>query len=217
MRLCGLGRHESRACPSLAVQAKFALRFMQCHLRLVWLSTLARVRTAGPAPWLLFGGWMVGAALQEPLHLRRYGIQILAEAGWVAGLALLLVLLFAEARLPRRGAWLANLTLVCGVALVQSAVALLLDPASYGEPAEHIVRAGCFIVAWAPLALTLSAGVGFSRGEWLHATVVSCSLVIGCVHSIAWQGGDRTQVIIPAALAVLAASVWAAPLRRYPT
>jgi hypothetical protein len=52
------------------------------------LLVLAALRTAGWVPWLLAAGWVVVAALQEPRLLRAHGIELVAEAAWIAAAAL---------------------------------------------------------------------------------------------------------------------------------
>lgn len=183
---------------------------MRVQLRMIRLLSLARFRAAGWAPWLLFAGWIAAAAFQEPRLLRRYGIHLLDDAAWTGGLVLLIVFLFAEKRLPRRGAAAANLTVLGLVAVLQAVVAYLADQGAWtATPLDRAQDVGMFFLAWAPLTLVLSRQTSFEGvNRWLVAIVVLTAFVMGSMLAVALRSDSDTFAFLGAGLAMAASLCW---------
>jgi len=182
---------------------------MRRYLRLVTLANTARLRAAGIAPWLLFLGWMSMAGFQEPRFLRLYGIHLLDEAAWAGGTLLLLVLLLAEPARGRTDAHLSNLALLIAMALVQCLAALVFDFAlGRATFVDHLLDGAGFILCWAPLALTLAAGVGCHRRSLLPGAMATIAFALGGTQSVAWSRGDLAQVVLASCLAAIGACLW---------
>jgi hypothetical protein len=179
-------------------------------LRLIRLVVLARVRSAGWVPWLLVVGWLIVAAYQEPLMFRGYGIYLVNDAAWTGGLVVLLVLLLAERRVPRRHAVTVNLSLVASLAILQSIGGCLVDQSSVATSfTVRAAGAGCFFLAWAPLAITLSRKSGeavVSRA--VHMTVVLTAGLMGSMLAVALRTSPDALVLTACALAIAGASCW---------
>lgn len=187
---------------------------MQESMRLIRLTLLARLRAAGWIPWLLVTGWMIIAAYQEPLLFRGYGIFLVDDAAWTGGLLLVVALLFAERRQPRRAAISGNLLVVAGVAILQSFGSVLADQSSQGLPvAHHLASAGSFLLAWAPLAITLGRNGGPQAGEQgfrtVHTIVVLTAGLMGSMLAVALRTSPDHTVFGACALAIAGAGCWA--------
>lgn len=191
---------------------------MERYLRLVTLANTARLRAAGPAPWLLFVGWLLIAGYQEPRFLRLYGIQLVDEAAWSGATLLLVVFLLAEPMRGRPATVLANLTLLVGLAFLQSIAAYSVDSLVAGRPtALEPSSSPGFILCWAPLALSMAAGVASPQGGLVHAIVGTVAFLLGGVFSVAWSRSEVSQVLFAACLASTAAIVWCARPRQVAT
>ena len=180
-------------------------------LRLIRLVALTRLRSAGWPPWLLVAGWLVIAAFQEPLMFRQYGIHLVDDAAWTGGLLVLLVLLLAERRLPRRFAHLASLSLLAAVAIAQAIGAFLVDQsmATTGFTARAI-GAGFFLLAWCPLAITVSRNNGgVIASGMLHMMVVLAAGLMGSMLAVALRTSPDMLVLAACALAIAGAVCWA--------
>ncbi|HEB52135.1 MAG TPA: hypothetical protein ENI87_02650 [bacterium] len=188
---------------------------MQTRLRLIRLMTVARLRAAASPPWLLFGGWVAMAVLQEPKLLRRFGIHLIDDATWTGALFVLVTLLLAEGRRPARCAIAANLTVLFLVSLLMGLVGMLAD---FGYQAatlgERLWQAASFVVSWAPLAILLTTRFpsGTVRRAILIAVVVM-ALLLGSMHSVALRTAPEPRVLVAAAAAVIAALSWTLPGR----
>lgn len=187
---------------------------MHESLRLIHLTLLARLRAAGWIPWLLVAGWMVIAAYQEPLLFRGYGIFLVDDAAWTGGLLLLVSVLFAVRRQPRRAAIRGNLLVVAGVAILQSLGSVLADQSSRGLPASHhLASAGSFLLAWAPLAIALGRNSGPQAEErgfrTVHTIVVLTAGLMGSMLAVALRTSPNQLVFGACALAIAGAGCWA--------
>ena len=180
-------------------------------LRLIRLVALTRLRSAGWAPWLLVAGWLVIAAFQEPLMFRRYGIHLVDDAAWTGGLLVLLVLLLAERRLPRRFAHLASLSLLAAVAIVQAIGAFLVDQSMVTTGfTVRATGAGFFFLAWCPLAITVSRNHGgVIASGMLHMIVVLAAGLMGSMLAVALRTSPDMLVLAACALAIAGAVCWA--------
>ncbi len=189
---------------------------MRIDLRLLGLLCLARLRAAGVAPWLLFAGWLVVARQQEPLLLRAYDIFLLDDAAWTGGVVLLVVLLLAEPRRVRRREQIADLVALVGVAVLQAAAGVALDRVG-GPPvwSRHGMRTVWFVLAWAPLALTLSSSRASrwnrGRGSWSWI-VPAAAFAVGALQSVSLRATGFTATNVLAWSAALSAALlWTAP------
>lgn len=184
---------------------------MHEQLRLIRLVALARLRSAGWVPWLLVSGWLLAAALQEPLLFRRYGIYLVDDAAWTGGAVVLLVLLLAERRLPRRGAVISNLVTVAAISVLQVAAAYLADLSPWSSSLSSRAL-GClfFFAAWSPLAITLSrkSGPG-ARDKLVGKVVVLSAIVMGSMLAVALRSSPDTFVVGASVMSLLAAACWA--------
>jgi len=179
---------------------------MHVPLRLIRLVVLARLRSAGWAPWLLALGWLLFASLQEPLLFRRYGIYLVEDAAWTAGLVVLVVLLLSERRLPRRYGAACNLLIVAAVAVLQALGGYLVDRSAWPPSvADRLLDGLGFFVAWSPLALTLSRNMGDGL---LPKLMVLCALMMGSMLAVALRSSPDSFVIISSVCAFSAAACW---------
>jgi len=185
---------------------------MQRQLRILRLLTIARLRSAGWAPWLLLSGWLAIARVQEPRMLRRFGVHLIDDASWAGGLAVVLVVLLAVRRRPLRAAVLTNLVTLAAVSLVLAAATWLIDRGAWSMGAgARLLEAGAFVVAFGPLAITLSAGEHeAARGRWVATLVVLASLVACSMVAVALRSSPTGPVWLAATLNLAAASCWAA-------
>lgn len=210
--LCGVTRSDSRLVLWLAAKDnKLAFKAMHEQLRLIRLVALARLRSAGWVPWLLVLGWLAAASYQEPLLFRRYGIYLVDDAAWTGGAVVLIVLLLAERRLPRRGAAIANLVTVAAISVLQVVGSYLADQSPWQSSFSSRAM-GCllFFAAWAPLGLTLSRNTGSCpRAQLLGKLVVLSALVMGSMLAVALRSSPDTNVIGASVLAFLGAACWA--------
>lgn len=184
---------------------------MHEQLRLIRLVALARLRAAGWMPWLLVSGWLLAAALQEPLLFRRYGIYLVDDAAWTGGAVVLIVLLLAERRLPRRAAMISNLVTVAAISVLQVLAAYLADLSPWSSSLASRAS-GClfFFAAWAPLAITLSRNIGLSpRDKMVGKLVVLSAFVMGSMLAVALRSSPDTSVIAASVLAFVASVCWA--------
>lgn len=165
--------------------------------------SLARLRGAGALPWLLFAAWLVIASGQEPVLLRGYGVHLVEDAAWAGGFVLLLVLLLAEPRLPWRAGWLANLALLILIAAFQATLPLMLEIVrGRAFSCEHVVGMAGFALCWAPLTLTLAVrpAARLVARSWL----VVPAFLLGCAHSVALRSSEPFHGALSAAVALLA-------------
>lgn len=184
---------------------------MHEQLRLIRLVALARLRSAGWVPWLMVLGWLAAASYQEPLLFRRYGIYLVDDAAWTGGAVVLIVLLLAERRLPRRFAAMANLVTVAAISVLQVVGAYLADQSPWQSSFSSRAM-GClhFFAAWSPLAITLSRNSGSSaREQVLGNLAVLSALVMGSMLAVALRSSPDMFVIVACVLAFLGAACWA--------
>lgn len=144
--------------------------------------------------------------------LRSYGLFLLDDAAWAAGLLLLGVLLFVEPRLPRRAAAACNLAVLASVSLLLMTTCLVLDrgPWSAG-PLDRLVDAVQFLAAFAPFALALSApqrADGPSR--LVRRSILLAFLLLGTMLGASLRSGDGLAPWFACLLALAAAWTWAA-------
>ena len=184
-------------------------------LRLIRLHCLARLRAAGWLPWLAFAGWMVIARFQEPTMLRRYGIALLDDAAWSAGLVLLIVMFVSERRLPQRFAWLGNLVVLAAIAAIAGAACWLLDRGAFATPlAQRLGQVAWFFVSWLPLTLVLSAPLPFATGGRILAVLMSlAALVLGSMLAVAFRAAPDGMVGLGATLSAAAGAAGAWTIR----
>jgi hypothetical protein len=145
--------------------------------------------------------------------LRRFGVHLIDDASWAGGLALIFVILLAERRVPARAAALTNLVTLACVALLLAAAGWALDRGAWSMGAlERLFEAGAFCVAFAPLAITLSAGGrGPRRSRLLSTLVVLASLVAGSMVAAELRGSMSGAAWAAATLNLAASCCWAAP------
>lgn len=187
---------------------------MAAFVRTVHLSLAARVRSIGWAPWLMLLGWLVIAAAQEPVLLRRYGIHLLDDAGWSGGVVMLCILLAAEPRWPRRYARRTSIALLLLVAAVVTVLDWALDRAWF---AAGLLARGwqiaAFTLAWAPLALTACRAVppGEVRASrippWRILLVLAGTLWLGSILSVALRPGPELGPVLAGLIATAGASL----------
>mgnify|MGYP001227936082 CR=1 FL=1 len=184
---------------------------MHTQLRIIRLVALARLRSAGWVPWLLAIAWVSLASFQEPLFFRRYGIDLVDDAAWIGGAAVLLVLLLTERRLPRRCGVAVNLVILAAISVLQSGGAYMADLSPWPNSwADHLQSSGSFFLAWAPLSLTLCRKSGAGRmNQLLGKLVVLCALLMGSMLAVALRSSPSAFVVLSSALAFLGAACWA--------
>ncbi|MFN3243063.1 MAG: hypothetical protein ACE37K_16305 [Planctomycetota bacterium] len=183
---------------------------MQCQLRIIRLLAIARIRSAGWAPWLLMLGWLAAARAQEPRMLRRFGIHILDDAVWAGGLLVLAVLLLAERRLPRRAGAATNLAMLAGLSILLMVSCWLLDQGAWSVGiGRRLLDATHFFAAYSPLAICLAVGFGdsFPR-RLLSVSVVLVSLLTGSMLATAFRSEATALAWGAAGLSLLAAASW---------
>ena len=190
-----------------------AAKSMRPYLRLAGLLNLARLRSAGVVPWVLFASWMLLARTQEPERFRFYGIHLLRDAAWVGGMLVLVVLLLAVERQPKTASRTANLILLTVIGVIQSGLALCLD--AHIGPTDWLGHArsfGSFVLAWSPLAMALAApGVR----PTMSSLVVMGAFAMGCVNSVALRTqNDTCHAVGSSLLAIAAAYGWSTRLGR---
>lgn len=141
---------------------------------------------------------------------RGYGIYLVNDAAWTGGLVLLLVLLLAERRVPRRHAMTVNLSLVGSVAVLQAIGSCLVDQGYIPVPVSvRAEGAGFFFLAWAPLAITLSRNyseIGVSRT--VHMIVVLAAGLVGSMLAVALRNSPDAWAVVASALAIAGAACW---------
>lgn len=184
---------------------------MSATLRLITLFALARLRSAGWAPWLLVSGWLVIASYQEPLMFRQYGIYLVDDAAWTGGFVVLVVLLFAQRRLPKRCAIATNLTMLVAMAVLQGVGGYLADQspslAGFYMRGVGVVN---FVLAWSPLAITVSRNKSSeTKEELVRKLVVLASGVMGMMLSVALRTSADTIAYAASLFAVAGAVCWA--------
>jgi hypothetical protein len=184
---------------------------MPAFLRLIRLALVAKLRSAGWAPWLLVAGWLLMASYQEPLLFRGYGIYLVDDAAWSGCLALLIVLLLSERRIPNRWPVLTSISLLCLVSLLQTGLAHLADQSSQAAGmGARIIGAIYFFLAWSPLAITLGSNIGVGgRSRLLHMMVVLAAGLMGSMLAVALRTSPDTFVYLASVLAFAGATCWA--------
>ena len=189
---------------------------MSSSLRLIRLLVTARLRSAGWAPWLLAMGWLLVAALQEPLLFRNYGIYLVQDAAWVAGLAVMLVLLLTHDRQPRRCAVRTNLCILGGIACLQATAGYLVDQSpTRSWTSARFLEMAWFLMAWAPLSITLSRKAGNGgMSRMLHMMVVLAAAITGSMQAVALRQSPDTLVLSASVLAFGGAAGWASDPRK---
>jgi hypothetical protein len=138
-------------------------------------------------PWLLLLGWIVLAAEQEPLFLRRYGLRLLDQAAWGAAAILVGVLLGLLA--------VAQATLTAGVELAARGACDL---------AVRLAGSVDFFVTWCAPAIALASVRPATRRSDLVFVVVQ---IVGAVaiSTHRFRSGWSSVLIATAACCVLAA------------
>ena len=180
---------------------------MHAQLRLVGLVCLARLRSAGFLPWLVFAAWLGIASSQEPVLLRSYGVCLVEQASWAWANVLLVLLLMAERRQPMRWGWLANLSLLLLLAIVQAVLPLLIDLArDRPHSLARLKDVAGFSLCWAPFAMTYWGLAHRPRG--ITVGMLLLAFALGCAHSVALRSSDPFHGVVSASVAVLAAVTW---------
>ncbi len=177
-------------------------------LRVIRLSCAASLRSAGPLPWLLLLGWIVLAAEQEPLFLRRYGLRLLDQAAWGAA-TILVGVLWSDAisRCRRPGPRIASALALLGL--------LAVAQATLTAGAELVARGACdlavrlagsvdFFVTWCATAIALASVRPATRRSDLLFVVMQ---IVGAVaiSTNRFRSGWSSVLIAAAACCVLAA------------
>lgn len=151
--------------------------------------------------------WIGIASSQEPVLLRSYGVYLVEQASWAGATVLLVLLLMAEQRQPTRLGWLANLTLLLLLAIVQAVCPLLIDLVR--DRPHSLVRlkdvAG-FTLCWAPFAVTYW-GLA-RRPSRVTIGLLLLAFALGCAHSVALRSSEPFHGVVSASVAVLAAATW---------
>lgn len=188
---------------------------MPVAARWIRLWCVARLRSAGWLPWLLVVCWIQLAAAQEPVMLRNFGIRILDQGAWVAGVLVLAVLLCERGRPAPRTAWgqAAAGCMLALIALVQAVLAILAALAwkrSLDLDCQlHSIAA--FVAAWCGPAMTLAprcAGSPASLGL-LTVVLLALQILLATVVSVrlwttGWTAATLASIAIATATAFLA-------------
>jgi hypothetical protein len=182
------------------------------HARQVRLALSVALRRAGYPPWLLAGGVLAMAALQEPMLLRAYGIRLPWQAAWPIGGALVAVL---AAGLPTARSILSQvLSAIALVVIVATPVAAALAAVdvAYGRQG---VLAAClgwgagFALAFYQFAIVLAA---VRRAPWpLAATATAGAALLAVVIAVRFDAGNWS---LPVLAATLLAGMAAIPVAR---
>lgn len=146
-------------------------------LRLLRLSLVAALRRAGPLPWLLLSFGVAWSALLEPAILRRSGLPFIETSAHALGLLLLLAITSGCSSLPQlRDRIAVSGLLACGVAVAETAlaataIALRGQPLGGSGLLEGSMR---FLLAWWPVAATLSAALHGWRSLFVCCAQIVC-------------------------------------------
>lgn len=142
---------------------------------------------------------------------RQYGIYLVDDAAWTGGLVVLLVLLLAQRRLPRRCAITANLSILLALAVLQGIGGYLADQSpSLSGLYIRIAGVANFVVAWSPLAITVSRKeASGAPKELVRNLMVLASGVIGMMLSVALRTSPDMIIYIASLIAVSGAACWA--------
>jgi hypothetical protein len=146
-------------------------------LRLLRLAFVAALRRAGVLPWLLLCLGVAWTALFEPVMLRRSGLPLIESSAHALALLALLAITSGCSNLPRlRDRLAVSGLLTCGMAvaqtaLVATAIALRSQPLEGSLLLEGSLR---FLLAWWPVAATLSAALHGWRSFFVCCAQVVC-------------------------------------------
>jgi len=142
--------------------------------------------------------------------LRSYGLYILDDAAWSGGLLVLLALLFAEPRLPRRAATASNLTLLMVFSLLLMCACLVLDQGPWSPgPLDRLFDAWMFCAAFAPLAVAASAPPLPGRSSrLLRRLIVLAFLLLGTMLGVGLRSGANASVWLGVLLGWVGATAW---------
>lgn len=128
---------------------------------------------------------------------------------------MLLVLLLAEGRSPRRHAATANLSLVGAMAILQAVGGYLADQSQVATAfAVRAAGAGFFFLAWAPLSITLSRKYEEEiTYRMVHMILVLTAGLVGSMLAVALRTSPDTFALTASALAIAGAACWASGRR----
>lgn len=175
--------------------------------RVVLLGLIGRLRALGWMPWLVLLLWAAAAAAGEPRLFRAYGIHIRDQALW-GGAAVLVVLVGVSAEIPRSALTrqLVGLLGLAGIALVQGALAGLMEVAAGTSPQGLAAMVGKFALSTAPLAVVGSTPAPTDRGWPLkvaHLLVwLGCAAATGAALVRASTGSLDARCIAGLALSI---------------
>jgi hypothetical protein len=178
------------------------------QMRLLWLTSVARWRQLGVAPWLFLLAWMLWTVQQEPQLLRDHGIRLVDGAGWW-GVGLLwvgFVLADPGNRAGVAAGLIANWAALLGAAVLLAAILWSADLATASWRPSSPVRGGCqFLLAGAGLACALAGRNGSHL--LLFGVVVAVQVVVFASLATADLNANTAAAATTAALAGSAISV----------
>ena len=149
---------------------------------------------------------------------RQFGIYLVDDAAWTGGLVVLVVLLLAQRRLPRRCAITANLSILLVLAVLQGIGGYLADQSpSLSGLSIRMVGVANFVAAWSPLSITVSRkSVTGTKEELVRKLVVLSAAAIGMMLSVALRTDADIIHYVASLFAVAGAACWASDRRRAP-
>jgi hypothetical protein len=143
-------------------------------LRLLCLAFVAALRRAGVLPWLLLCLGVGWSALLEPVMLRRSGLPLIESSAHALALLALLAITSGCSNLPRlRDRLAVTGLLTCSMAVAQTALAATAV-ALRGQPLDGSGLLERFLLAWWPVAATLSAALHGWRSFFVCCAQVVC-------------------------------------------
>lgn len=166
------------------------------------------LRRAGYAPWLLAGGVLAMAVLQEPTLLRAYGIRLPWQAAWMVAATLLAVL---AAGLPVASVVLTqSVTSLSLTAIVVMPIASLLAASDLAFGRAGALASGAQWALGGVLSLYQFAIVlvASRRAAWpLAAAACAVAALLAIALAVRFDAGNwSTPVLAATLLAVLAAT-----------
>lgn len=190
---------------------------MAALLRWLRIAVTARLRQAGPVPWLVFVAWVTFCCAQEPPALRTFGIRQREPAIWAGASALWFVFGIAKPMAgAHRGAGhalmfrftvnLVLLLLVVAVAATAQAVAALVA----GDVSRPDARtaAGWMVLALLPVSLAMAGrptrGTKRSQLTIQHILMLSCLGPAASVCLAPWLALDSATLFAATGLSTCA-------------
>lgn len=154
-------------------------------LRLLRLACVAALRRAGVLPWLLLSLGVAWSAVLEPAMLRRSGLPLIESSAQALGLLALLAIVSGCSNLPRLRDRIAVSGLITsGMGVVQTllaalAIAVRAQPIDGLGLLEGSLR---FLLAWWPVAATLSAALHGWRSFFVCCAQVVCGSSLATIE-----------------------------------